>query len=318
MTVNDTNVFLSSLNKTSKRFAYYGEGSITNISLLKLVYKYACYAQTYPTLQRLDSIVSHLQRTDPDIIMQITALTGYAEGVITPNSVLEGVDVNKPVASTGAITVQPNTFTFTNLIFTTGFTDSDGDLPNLITVKTLPANGTLSYDGVDITAPYSFTDASKLVYTRNSNTAYGTSFNFSITDSNCQVPMESNVVSMTVTVEDIVIAPGNEPAVIGDRAQYAGNRVVTVFSVADFTTQTIAPYFDPEANDLDAIRIDEVSTANTGVFYYLGSPVIVGQIITNAEVASGAFYHEGPDANSISTDTFEASVRDTGSMIWVQ
>jgi len=318
MTVNDTNVFLSSLNKLCNRFAYYGEGNITNISLLKLVYKYACYAQTYKTLQRLDSIVSHLQRTDSNIIMQVTALTGYADGVITPSSVLEGVDVTRPTVNGTTVTVTPETYTFANVEFLTDFTDVEGDLPNLITIKTLPANGTLAYNGVNITAPFTFIDGSLLIYTRNVDTAYGTSFTFSVTDANCQVPMESLQATITVTVEELVPDVVNESPVIGDRAQYAGNRTVTVFSVADFTTKTIAPYFDPEANDLDAIRIDEVSTANTGTFYYLGAPVIVGQVITNAEIASGAFYHEGPDSNSITTDAFEASVRDTGSMIWVQ
>jgi len=318
MTVNDTNVFLSSLNKTCKRFAYYGEGNIINISLLKLVYKYACYAQTYSTLQRLDSIVSYLQRTDPDIVMQVTALTGYTDGLITTSSVLEGVDFTRPTVSGNTVTVTPETYTFATSEFLKDFADADGDLPNLITIKTLPANGTLAYNGVNIKAPFTFTDGSLLVYTRNANTPYSTSFNFSVTDASCQVPMESLTTQITVIVEELVPDIENVSPVIGDRAQYAENRTVTVFSVADFTTKTIAPYFDPEANDLDAIRIDEISTANTGVFYYLGVPVIIGQVITNSEIASGAFYHEGPDSNSITTDTFEASVRDTGSMIWVQ
>jgi hypothetical protein len=318
MKVNDTNVFISSLNKLCKRFAYYGEGSITNISLLKLVYKYACYAQTYTTIQRLDSIVSYLQRTDPDIVMQVTGLTGYSDGVITPVAVVEGVDVTRPTVSGAAVTVTPQIYTFETIEFLTSFADADGDLPNLITIKTLPANGTLACNGGPIVAPFTFTDGSLLVYTRSVDTAYGTSFTYTVTDANCQVPMESLPATITVTVEELVPDIENEPAVIGDRAQYSGNRTVTVFSVVDFTTETIAPYFDPENNDLDAIRVDEVSTANTGVFFYLGSPVITGQVITNAELSSGAFYHEGPDSNSITTDTFEASVRDTGSMIWVQ
>lgn len=318
MTIDNRRSLISALNKTCCRLSYYGEGSLANLNLLKLAYKYSCYSTTYATLQRIDSIVAELQRTDPDIPFQTTDTQLYIDGAITPVEVLIGTDVNAPVAVGGTVTVTPQTYTFVLADFATGFTDADGDSPALITIKTLPANGTLAYDGVAVTAPYSFLDPSLLVYTRDSDVAYGTSFNYSITDSNGQIPMESNTVSMTVTVEDIVTVPGNEPAVIGDRAQYSGNRVVTVMSVADFTTQTIAPYFDPEANDLDAIRIDEISTANTGVYYYLGSPVATGQIITNAELSVGAFYHEGPDSNSITTDSFNASVRDTGSMIWVQ
>jgi hypothetical protein len=263
-------------------------------------------------------MVSTLQTSDPDIGVQYTATDNYIDGAIVPTHIVVGTDVNKPVAVTGAVTVEQQTYTFSDSDFLTGFTDPDGDSPSLIAIKTLPANGTLTYNGLVIPAGFSFSDASLLIYERNAETAYGTSFNFSITDDNSQVPMESDAVAMTVTVDELVVVPGNEPAVIGDRAQYAGNRVVTVFTVADFTTETIAPYFDPESNDLDAIRIDEISTANTGVYYYLGTPVTAGQIITNAELAIGAFYHEGPDSNSISTDSFNASVRDTGSMIWVQ
>lgn len=318
MTVNDTQVFLSSLNKTTKRFSYYGPGSITNISLLKLIYKYACYSQSYETLQRLDKIVSYLQRTDKDISMQITKSVGYVDNILSPSSFTSGIDVNRPTIDGNLVTVSFSEYAFNNTEFFEGYSDIDGDVANLITIKTLPANGSLFYNGIEVTGQLSLTDATLLTYVRSVDTAYGTSFTFTVTDANCQIQMESLPATMTVTVEDLIVEPGNEPALIGDRAQYVGNRVVTVFKVADFTTETIAPYFDPEANDLDAIRIDEVSTANTGTFYYLGAPVTIGQVITNAELASGAFYHDGPDSNSITTDSFNASVRDTGSMIWVQ
>lgn len=318
MRVNDTHVLLSSLNKTSNRLKYYGEAKLANLSLLKLIYKYCGYSQTYKTLQRLDEMVAHLQLNDKDISFQIKGTNDYSDSIFAPTTLLEGSKVYKPVSVGGTVSVEPETYTFKQLDFITGFTDADGDKPTIITIKTLPANGTLLYSGESVTVPFSLIDATKLTYTRNNDAAYNTSFSYTITDSNCQIPMESNVVTMTVQVQILVIDEGNEPPVIGDRAVYVGNRVVTVFTVADFTTETIAPYFDPENNDLDAIRIDEVSTANTGVYYYLGSPVSVGQIITNAEIASGAFYHEGPDSNAITTDSFNASVRDTGSMIWVQ
>ena len=318
METKNANVFISALNKTCRRFKYYGEGSISNISLLKLIYKYACYAQTYPTLHRLDSMVAELQRTDPDIPMEVAGLHSYADAYTVPGVITEGIEVNRLTITGTGITVENETFSFENSDFLSGFADADGDKAELITIKTLPVNGTLSYNGVNIVAPYTMLDADGLVYTRNSDSAYGTSFVFTVTDSNCDIPMESLPATVTLTVDDLVAENDNEAATVGDRAQYAGNRATTVFSVADFTTRTIAPYFDPESNDLDAIRIDEVSTANTGVYYYLGSPVSIGQIITNAELASGAFYHIGPDSNSISTDSFNASVRDTGSMIWVQ
>mgnify|MGYP000657505763 CR=1 FL=1 len=237
MEAKNANVFLSALNKTCRRFKYYGEGSISNISLLKLIYKYACHAQTYATLQRLDSMVAELQRTDPDIPYEVAGLHSFADGYINPVTITEGVDVNRPTITGTGITVAPETYAFSNSDFLSGFADGDGDKAELITIKTLPVNGTLTYNGVAIVAPYTMLDAEGLVYARNSDTAYGTSFTFTVTDANCNIPMESLPATVTLTVQDIAPENDNEPAVIGDRAQYAANRATTVFSVADFTTR---------------------------------------------------------------------------------
>jgi len=233
-------------------------------------------------------------------------------------TVTVGVDNNQaPVLTDSAITVVDGaelyTFSYNDLF--SGYSDPDGNAFSGFVIKTLPVNGELKYNGEAVVVGNFYTDPTLLVYSKDSDSAYVTGFTYTAFDNDPQLPLESNLAACEVTVE--ALATTNEPATIGDRAQYAGNRVTTVFTVADFTTETIAPYFDPENNDLDAIRIDEVSTANTGVYYYYANPVTAGQVITAAELNSGAFYHIAPDANGVSTDSFNASVRDTGSMIWV-
>jgi hypothetical protein len=112
-------------------------------------------------------------------------------------------------------------------------------------------------------------------------------------------------------------AAGNQPPTIGDIAIYPLNRAVTTITLAMLTTSLTPPYNDPEGDLIDAIRINEVSTANEGVFKLNNVPITAGQIITREDLISGLFTHEGPNVNSITTDAFEFSARDEGSQIWV-
>lgn len=315
----EARIFITSVGNVTAKLEHYGDANTDQVQLLKLIYKYACYSPTYACLQRLDSMVAELQRTSPFICLERQAVSGYVDTEITIPEVIIGVDGNTaPTITAGAVTLtDPNddyTFSYTDMF--SGWSDDSSGTAGDFVIKTLPAQGTLKYNGVAVVTGTLYADPTLLVYSRDVDTGYSTSFTFSAYDTDAQLPLESNIVTMDITVEAITIS--NQPATVGDRAQYAGNRVTTVFSVEDFTTEAIAPYFDPETNALDAIRIDEVSTANVGTYYYLGVEVVEGQIITNAELASGAFYHVAPDANGITTDSFNASVRDTGSMIWVQ
>lgn len=315
----EARIFVTSVNNFSNRLEHYGDANLSQISLLKLIYKYACYSPTYLCLKRLDSMVAELQRTSPFICLEKQAFQAYIDTAITIPQVIPGSNGNEAPTLTGNIVTleDPNDdyiFSYSSLL--SGFSDTDSPVAGNFVIKTLPTQGTLTYNGSLAVINTLYANPSLLVYSRNIDASYGTSFTYSAYDTDSQLPLESNTVTMNITVENITLT--NSPATVGDRAQYADNRETTVFSVADFTSRAVAPYFDPEANDLDAIRIDEVSTANVGVYYYLGAAVTEGQVITAAELAAGAFYHVGPESNSITTDSFNASVRDTGSMIWVQ
>lgn len=311
-------IYVTSVGNISKRLEYYGDVDITKISLLKLIYKYACYSVTYSQLQRLNTMVSWLQTTSPYICLEKQAQRGadYVNPVGVVAIDVGGVNI-APTITDNSFNVSDSdqNYTFTTSDIYSGFSDPNGNLPGDFVIKSLPTIGTLTYNGQPISINSLYPDPTLLVYTRANNTSYVDTFTWSVYDDEPQVPLESNTATMTGNIEEIINE--NEPPTIGDRADYAANRATTIFSVADFTTETIAPYYDPENNELDAIRIDEISDANTGIYYYYGNPVTEGQVITASELESGVFYHVGPDSNSISTDSFNASVRDNVNLTWV-
>jgi len=320
MKEKDSRIYLSSVNSISARLENYGDADISKVSLLKLIYKYAEYSTEYATLKRLDSMVAELQRTSPFICLEKFAVQAYIDTSITiPIVDIGGGTTNQPpvmtdIAATLGDTVY--TYAFSSAVLYSTYTDDAGGSPSSFVIKSIPAAGLLKYNGTAVTIGAQYTNPALLTFTRDGVGSYADVFTFSVYDNDSQIPLESNTVNSVLTIT--AIAGANQAPTVGDRAQYAGNRTTTVFTVADFTTETILPYFDPETNDLDAIRIDEVSTANVGTYYFLGTEVVEGQIITNAELVSGAFYHVAADANAIATDSFNASIRDTGSMIWVQ
>lgn len=110
----------------------------------------------------------------------------------------------------------------------------------------------------------------------------------------------------------------NQPPVLGDNTIYVDNRAITELTLAMFTSQLTPPYNDPEGDLIDAIKIDEISTANEGVFLFNDLPVQVGDIITREDLEAGLFVHEGPNQDTISSDVINFSARDEGSLIWVQ
>ena len=146
-----------------------------------------------------------------------------------------------------------------------------------------------------------------------SNAQYIHSISFKIIDYVNGVFIESNTATLTVNRT----SSQNQPATIGDITISVGNRAVTVFTLAMFTSQLTPPYNDPENDLIDAIRIDEISTANKGTFYLNGVPIVENQIITREDIVAGLFTHESANQNDIWSDAFEWSARDEGSKIWI-
>ena len=273
-------------------------------------------ATTHKQLMRLDEMVNWLQINDSLICSEIMANRGSDYVWIPPAVDNTALETDPPIIVPEGSTITTGNIlkTFSNDDVYAGYSDPTFSAVSAFSIKSLPTTGTLTYNGEAVVLNTFLTDPSLLVYTRAGESAYTDSFGLSAWNSNAKASVETATVTYNLTIEDLLT---NQPATVGDRAQYSGNRATTVFSSADFTTQPIAPYFDPEGNDLDAIRIDEVSTANAGTYFYFGSAVVEGQIITKDELDAGAFYHVGQDANGISTDSFNASVRDSVNMTWV-
>tara|TARA_B110000902_G_scaffold110138_1_gene130017 strand:+ start:6943 stop:7896 length:954 start_codon:yes stop_codon:yes gene_type:complete len=316
MNIKNGRVYTASMMNLSNKLDRYGDANIENLSLLKLLYKYCDYCTTHKQLMRLDEMVNWLQINDSLICSEITAQRGSDYVWIPPAVDNTALETNPPIIiPTGSTITTGNILkTFSSAEIFEGYSDPLQLTYSAFSIKSLPTTGTLTYNGAAVVLNSQLTDPTLLVYTRDGDAAYADSFGLTAWNSSSFAALESATVTYNMTIES---QTDNQPATVGDRAQYSGNRATTVFSSADFTTQPIAPYFDPEGNELDAIRINEVSTANAGTYFYFGSAVVEGQIITKEELNAGAFYHVGQDANGISTDSFNASVRDNVNMTWV-
>jgi hypothetical protein len=322
MEIKDIKIYIASISNITNKLKFYGDANLNNVTLLKLIYKYSSYSITSAQLNQLDKMVNNLQRIDSSICTETLSAKSYIDGALAPITVSIGAsDTNSPPVSSGiSITVINQNKFFTSSLFDAAYADTT-PRGNVI-IKSLPTGGTLSYNAfatttaVPVTVGQSISNPSLLLYTRGVETAYGDSFTYSVLDTDPQLPLESNISTVTITVEAIELV--NQSATIGDKSVYENNRFTTVFTLADFSAINVAPFYtDPEGDALNAIRIDEISSANLGAYFYYGSPLIEGQVITAADLNASAFYHVAADINSAQTDVIKVSVRDEGSMIWI-
>ena len=151
------------------------------------------------------------------------------------------------------------------------------------------------------------------LYVRASTTDLVNTITYNFVDIVDGQSVSSNTATLTINRT----ASANQPATIGDNTIGVDNRAVTVLTLAMFTTQLTPPYNDPEGDLIDAIRLDEISTANQGTFLVSGIAVTEGQIITRETIDAGLFTHEAANVDAISSDVFSFSARDEGSQIWV-
>ena len=83
MEEKEARIFVSAVNSLSKKLEYYGDADISNVSLLKLIYKYVKFSTEYSTLQRLDAMVAELQRTSPHICLEQFAVNAYVDSSLS-------------------------------------------------------------------------------------------------------------------------------------------------------------------------------------------------------------------------------------------
>lgn len=105
----------------------------------------------------------------------------------------------------------------------------------------------------------------------------------------------------------------NEPATIGDHSMTVEDGTSTTLTIDMF----LETYSDPEGDLIDAVRIDDIHTTNVGTFYFNDTPITKGLIMLREDIEAGKLTHVATSSEAITTDSFEFSVRDEGSGIWV-
>lgn len=316
----NSQILVTSINKSINTAKVTGQLDMSILSLFSMYKYYIDFTQelvdngnsSFKSVNRcLKENAVNLKYKYPDTICLYKTIIKYFPNGSTGN--------NNPILGDILIDIEGNnSYTFTQNDFNDEFIDSNSDSIKRVRVEGIGAlSGTLTYNGLTLSAnvyEIPFNNISLLKYIREDNTLFSEDLIVRVTDTG--VPsLYSNEATLTIIGAS---TSENLPPEIGDQTIYADNRVNTVLTLAMFTSDLTPPYNDPENDLIDAIRIDEVSTANTGQFLYNGTPIVVGQIITREDLASGLLVHQGPNQDAISSDVFNFSVRDEGSQIWVE
>ena len=185
-------IYVASVKNVSSRLEHYGDVNIDNISLLKLIYKYSCYCSTYDQLQRMNTMVSQLQNSDPLICSEIQATRGADYVNVFQVVETSGVDSpNQPptISNTSfTVTAEDDTFTFSENQIYNGYSDLEGTIPGDFTIASLPFIGTLTYAGVPVVIDTLYSVPGLLVYTRGSDESNSDSFTWTVFDKDTQLP----------------------------------------------------------------------------------------------------------------------------------
>jgi hypothetical protein len=120
--------------------------------------------------------------------------------------------------------------------------------------------------------------------------------------------IENNMGNFTINSAAYVNRP---PDVVGDNTISVANRATTVLTLAMFTTNTTPAYNDPEGDPVDAVRIDTLPP--DGNLLLNNSTVTQGQIIDVADINNNLLTFVSPNQDNIDSDTFQFSLRDSGS-----
>jgi hypothetical protein len=321
-------ILIASMGKAYSKAKKTGKLNLGWVALYELISYYVEFTRGQEDYNKehlfLTSKLNTLKRNHPDVLCDYNKV---APTYIT------SIQVNTaPTLSDNSVDIEEvDQYQFTVADLTLDYADAETQGYKYVLINPLVggANGTLTTDSdglIEVTFPIiiniegkAATDTVSLYFNRTTVTTFGVGDFFYIrvsdnpTDYLYSTQQRVDIIS-TVASED----SSNQPATIGDNTIYTTNRAVTVLTLAMFTTGLNPPYNDPEADLIDAIRIDEISSANVGIFYYNGSPLQVNDIITRVVLNAGLFTHEAPNQDAINSDVINFSARDEGSGIWVQ
>lgn len=311
-------ILLCTAYNLNKRIYNYGFANVINYSVLELIYEIldSNLDIDYEKIKLLELLAEKIQTTDPDICISRLEGPSFYSDSVEDTIIIGSSENNSPTVLDSSTDVNTEIYTFQTSVFTNGFSDPDGDNPKTVRIITLPSQVFIQWNGVDINAGFEFdiNNISNLTFTRDILLNDTDSFTFQISDDNDN-PLFSNVATASFLIEPVVRE--NQPATIGDQAIVVDNRVTTILTLEMFTSQLQPPYNDPENDLIDAIRINEISTANKGSYLFNNVEVTEGQIISREDLNGELFTHVGANQDDIYSDVIDFSARDEGSLIWV-
>lgn len=329
MTELNNKIFITSLNKKVNLSKVFGKLNLQLPYLLFTLDYYINFTEgktIYNSLNKqLKIFVSKLKNKYPD------ELCNYKLQV-TNKTIGTKKENTAPVVDDIIIDLDGSfIYQFTIEDFTNNFQDAQNDSWNNILIYPENLNGTLLFNNIVVNniIELNSEEISQLRYVHNYNSisfldvGNTIEFNFDTINDNFKFKISDNNVnslySSFVNINIINTAEqSNLPANIGDITKNVDNRVTTFLTLNTFTNLMYPPYSDPENDDIDAIRIDNIFNNNEGEFLYNDNPVTVGQIITANDLENNLFKHVGPNQDTVNTDIIEFSARDSGSLIWVQ
>ncbi|MDI1227824.1 MAG: cadherin-like domain-containing protein, partial [bacterium] len=239
---------------------------------------------------------------------------------LSPNTMTVNVTaVNDAPAGTNATVT---TLEDTQYIFTTGnfgFTDPTDTPANTllaVTITTLPLSGTLTLNGVAVTANQSISAANiaanllRFTPAANANGAANASFTFQVQDNggtaNGGVDLDATPNTMTIDVTPVNDAPAGTNATV-----IASEDTLFIFTAANFGFTDPA---DTPANALSAVTITTIPGA--GTLTLNGVAVTAGQSVTVANINAGLLRFQGAlGASGTNYANFTFQVRDDGGTV---
>jgi trimeric autotransporter adhesin len=220
-----------------------------------------------------------------------------------------------PAGTDNTVTVNEDaSYTFTAANF--GFSDaSDAPANNFSAVKitTIPGAGSLTLNGVAVTAGQSITkadiDAGKLKFApaANANGAGYASFTFQVQDNggtaNSGVDLDQSANTMTIDVTSINDAPSGT-----DNTVTANENFAYTFTAADFGFSDAS---DAPANNFSAVKIATIPGA--GSLTNNGVAVVAGDVVTKADIDAGKLvFTPAANVNGAGYASFTFQVQDDG------
>lgn len=202
------------------------------------------------------------------------------------------------------------------------YSDPEGDALSRVKIMSLALiNGSIKLNGVDVIVGTIITSgqisSGNLIYSPPASavdTAYVDGFSFDAADvgSNSFSGLSTGLFSLGVLAK--VNLP---PSSVGNNVLGTAYATIITFTEANFTTETSPAYADPEGDAADKLKI--LSLPADGLLKYNNIDVVVNQVVTFAEIASGYLqYVPDPAILTIQSLTFNFAIADAGSGIFVE